>query len=75
MKKCVFEIYGACTILEMKRCAKCKFVKTEKEYFAAQSAAKQRLENLGLEAVIMGKGHDAIMTTRPIENKNERGYE
>lgn len=75
MKKCVFEIYDACTILETKRCAKCKFVKTEKEYFATQSAAKQRLENLGLEAVVMGKGHDAIMTTRPIETKDERGYQ
>lgn len=37
---------------------------------AGQDRTKQRLEKMGLEAVIIGKGHDAIVTTQKVEVKD-----
>lgn len=67
MSKCVFIFNEMCTILTKKNCDNCKFRKTEAEWNAAQERSKRRLESLGLEAVIVGKGHDAYVTTRRID--------
>lgn len=71
----MFEFEKICTILTAKNCERCKFAKTESEWIAEKNKAKQRLEEMGLECVIVVKGHDAIVTTRKVEilDDNERG--
>lgn len=67
MKRCIFQYQDGCTALTVKKCDGCKFAKSESEYYAAQVKAKQRLDEMGLEPIIVGKGHDAILTTRKVE--------
>lgn len=71
MSKCVFIFNGMCTILTKKNCETCKFRKTEAEWNDAQERSKRRLASLGLEAVVVGKGHDAYVTTRRIPSDDE----
>ena len=68
MLKCVFRFNGMCTILTKKDCDNCKFRKDETAWNEGQERSKRRLESLGLEAVIIGKGHDAYVTTRRIDD-------
>ena len=32
MDKCIFEIFNKCAALKIKKCDKCKFYKSQKEY-------------------------------------------
>ena len=68
--RCIFIFNDICTALTVKKCEGCKFRKSETDWLAGQDRAKQRLEAMGLEAVIVGKGHDAIVTTQKVEVKD-----
>lgn len=70
LSRCIFIFDDICTALTVKKCEGCKFKKSEGEWLAGQDRTKQRLEKMGLEAVIIGKGHDAIVTTQKIEVKD-----
>ena len=67
MSRCIYKFQDICTALTVRKCEGCKFRKTESEFISGQNKAAQRLKSLGLEPVIVGKGHNAIMTTRPID--------
>lgn len=70
LSRCIFIFDDICTALTVKKCEGCKFRKSETDWLAGQDRAKQRLEKMGLEAVIIGKGHDAIVTTQKVEVKD-----
>ncbi len=45
--KCYFDQDYKCTALNVKDCEKCRFRKTEAEYFEGQAKAKARLIKIG----------------------------
>lgn len=66
-KNCMFDFEKICTILTAKKCEGCKFRKTEKEFETARLEAEKTLVTKGPESVAVGKGLDAIITTRKVE--------
>lgn len=67
MSRCIFVFNDICTALTVRKCEGCKFAKSEMEWLTGQNEAARRLEEKGLEAIIVGKGRDAIVTTRKVE--------
>lgn len=67
MNRCMFDFGPTCTILTAKKCKGCKFRKTEKEFEEAQAESDHILANKNLEAVVIGKGYNSIMSVRKIK--------
>lgn len=66
--KCIFdEQEKYCTALTSKKCAGCKFRKTEREYIEAQHAAALTLDKKDLEpCTTKDSSGQLIMTTRKV---------
>lgn len=69
IEKCFFNVsFRSCMALTKKNCQGCSFYKTRDEFEQGEIKAAEMLKKKGLEPHLTESG---IMSTRPIEKKNE----
>lgn len=67
MSKCFFCRFGHCQILKNTACSnKCKFKKTEDQYFEDQCRAEEMLKARGLKRAIVQTPEGPIITVKSI---------
>lgn len=70
MSDCIFDFgRDRCSVLKVKKCARCKFFKTIKDWDDGRREAETILLKKGLEPEVVSKGYHDVMTTR------KRGYD